>query len=91
MGQDRRRRAVHGGAVVRLKPLTLPSPLRGEGFLLGRRRDEILAYESFNLVDGRTTVSEIREALAGRYAPAPLEELSEYMDLLAKAKAITWK
>ena len=69
----------------------MPSPLRGEGFLLGRRRDEILAYESFNLVDGRSTVSEIRDALAGRYFPAPLTEISEYMDLLARAKAISWK
>jgi hypothetical protein len=52
---------------------------------------EILAYEGFNLVDGRRTVSEIRDALAGLYSPPPLSEISEYMDLLAKAKAITWK
>lgn len=56
-----------------------------------REGGEILAYESFNLVDGRRTVSEIRDILAGRYAPAPLSEISEYMDLLAKAKAIEWK
>src|SRR5262249_28839036 len=42
---------------------------------------EILAYECFNLVDGRTGVSEIRDILAGRYTPVPLAEISEYMDL----------
>jgi aminopeptidase YwaD len=52
---------------------------------------EVLAYESFNLVDSQRTVSEIHDILAGRYFPAPLTEFSEYMDLLAKAKAIMWK
>jgi len=56
-----------------------------------REHGEVFAYEIFNLVDGQRTVSEIRDILAGRYFPAPLTEISEYMDLLAKAKAITWK
>ncbi|HTD53002.1 MAG TPA: DUF4910 domain-containing protein, partial [Thermoanaerobaculia bacterium] len=61
------------------------------GKLSKREHGEVLAYESFNLVDGRRTVSEIRDILAGRYAPAPLAEISEYLDLLAKAKAVSWK
>ena len=58
---------------------------------LGGRSEGVLAVECFNLVDGRRSVSEIRDILSGRYAPVPLAEVSEYMDLLAKAKAITWK
>jgi len=61
------------------------------GKLSKREHGEVLAYESFNLVDGRRSVSEIRDILAGLYFPAPLAEISEYMDLLAKAKAISWK
>jgi aminopeptidase YwaD len=58
---------------------------------LVQRNDGVLAYESFNLVDGRRTVSDIRDILSGRYAPVPLAEVSEYMDLLEKAKAISWR
>jgi aminopeptidase YwaD len=56
-----------------------------------REHGDVMAYESLNLVDGQRTVSEIRDILAGRYAPVPVAEISEYVDLLAKAKAITWK
>jgi hypothetical protein len=58
---------------------------------LAKREGGVLAYECFNLVDGRLTVSEIRDELTGRYAPVPLSEITAYLDLLAKAKAITWK
>ncbi|HEY6931675.1 MAG TPA: hypothetical protein VJA66_18535, partial [Thermoanaerobaculia bacterium] len=58
---------------------------------LAARSEGVLAVECFNLVDGRRSVSEIRDILSGRYSPVPLAEVSEYMDLLAKAKAITWK
>ena len=55
------------------------------------RADGVLAYEAFNLADGRRTVSQIRDILTGRYAPVPLAEVAAYFDLLARAKAITWK
>jgi hypothetical protein len=42
-------------------------------------------------VDGKRTVSQIRDLLTGRYAPVPVAEVSEYLDLLAKAKAISWR
>ncbi|HYB52252.1 MAG TPA: DUF4910 domain-containing protein, partial [Thermoanaerobaculia bacterium] len=67
-----------------LGPETDPGPL-------SRRQEGVLAAECFNLVDGRRTVSEIRDILTGRYASVPLAEVSAYMDLLAKAKAVTWK
>jgi aminopeptidase YwaD len=59
--------------------------------LASRSGGEILAYETLNLVDGRRMVSEIRDILAGRYQPVPTGEIADYLDLLAKAKAITWK
>lgn len=57
------------------------------------RRDggEILAYETMNLVDGRRTVSEIRDILSGRYSAVPVAEIADYLDLLARARAIRWK
>jgi hypothetical protein len=58
---------------------------------LPERADGVLAWEAFNLVDGRRTVSQIRDLLTGRYAPVPLSEVAEYFDLLARAKAVSWK
>lgn len=55
------------------------------------RRDGVLAWEALNLADGRRTVSQIRDALTGRYEPVPLSEVATYFDLLARAKAIAWK
>lgn len=54
------------------------------------RADGVLAWEAFNLADGRRTVSQIRDLLTGRYAPVPLSEVAEYFDLLARAKAVVW-
>jgi hypothetical protein len=42
------------------------------------------AYEALNLVDGRRTVSEIRDALAAIYGPLPLTEVAEYLGDLEK-------
>jgi len=62
------------------------------GFALARREQgDVLAYEALNLVDGRRNVAEIRDVLSGRYAPLPVSELTEYLDLLAKADVIRWR
>jgi len=42
------------------------------------------AYEALNLVDGRRTVGEIRDALAAIYGPLPLTEVAEYLSDLEK-------
>jgi aminopeptidase YwaD len=57
------------------------------------RRDggEVLTWEALNLVDGRRSVQEIRDVLTGRYTPVPVAELTEYLDLLARAHVITWR
>jgi hypothetical protein len=59
--------------------------------LAKRDGGEVLAWEAFNLADGRRSVSEIRDTLAGRYAPVPTGEISEYFELLARAKAVSFK
>jgi aminopeptidase YwaD len=56
-----------------------------------QKRDGVLAYEALNLVDGVRSVSEIRDILAGRYAPAPLAEVTEWLDLLAKAGVVRFR
>jgi hypothetical protein len=56
---------------------------------LSRRDDgDVLAYEAFNLADGKRSVSEIRDILTGRYASVPLSAVAEYFDLLARAGAV---
>jgi aminopeptidase YwaD len=55
------------------------------------RRDGVLTYEALNLVDGKRTVGEIRDILAGRYAPVPLVEVAEWFDVLAKAGVVRFR
>ncbi len=42
------------------------------------------AYEALNLVDGRRTVSQIRDALTAIYGPVPLPEVAAYLDTLRR-------
>jgi len=44
-----------------------------------------------NLVDGKRSVAEIRDLLAGRYVPVPLAEVAEWFDLLAKAGVVRFR
>ena len=45
-------------------------------------------YEALNLVDGRRSVGEIRDALAASVGPVPIEEVAEYLDMLARLGVI---
>ncbi|HWZ84814.1 MAG TPA: hypothetical protein VN032_01350, partial [Thermoanaerobaculia bacterium] len=56
--------------------------------LATREDGDILAYEGLNLADGKRSISEIRDILAGRYAPVPLPAIAEYFELLARAGAV---
>jgi aminopeptidase YwaD len=53
--------------------------------------DALMRYEALNLVDGRRSVGEIRDVLAGRYGPSGLDRLGGWFDLLARARIVTWK
>ena len=46
-------------------------------------------YEALNLVDGRRTVRQIRDALAAIYGPLPLEEVAEYLQALEGIGVLT--
>lgn len=48
-------------------------------------RSDVFSYEALNLVDGKRTISDIRDLLAGRYAPVPTAEIAEWLEVLAKA------
>jgi len=45
-------------------------------------------YEALNLVDGRRGVGEIRDALAASVGAAPMEEVAEYLETLARLGVI---
>jgi hypothetical protein len=60
----------------------------GHPGLADREGGDVLAYEAFNLVDGKRSVSEIRDVLAGGYGPLGLAEVSEYLDTLSRAGAV---
>jgi hypothetical protein len=59
--------------------------------LTERPRGDVLAFEALNLVDGKRTVSDIRDVLTGRYEPVPAGEVAEYLELLGRARVIRWR
>jgi hypothetical protein len=67
-----------------------PSGVRDTA-LSRRARGDVLAYEALNLVDGKRSVSAIRDTLSGRFEPVPVAEIAEYLELLAQARVVTWK
>jgi len=46
------------------------------------------AYEVLNLVDGRRTVKDIRDAVSATYGPIPVESVLEYLQALETIRAI---
>ena len=56
--------------------------------LVAREDGALLAYEALNFADGRRSISEIRDALSGRYAYVPLSAVAEYFEMLARAGAV---
>jgi len=43
---------------------------------------DLYAYEALNFVDGRRSVSDVRDALAAAFGPVPLELVAEYLSAL---------
>ncbi|HLF57504.1 MAG TPA: hypothetical protein VI942_11720, partial [Thermoanaerobaculia bacterium] len=54
----------------------------------GRRGGGDYAYEALNLVDGRRSTLEIRDALSAIYGPVPLDLVEEYLAALAAASLV---
>jgi hypothetical protein len=50
-----------------------------------------VTYEIVNFIDGVRTVREIRDAVSAELEPIELAIVAEYLDLLAKAGAVTFK
>lgn len=44
----------------------------------------LYAYEALNLIDGRRTVREVRDALAAIYGPVPVAAVAEYLQTLER-------
>jgi len=70
---------------------TLGAEAVSKATLPAREGGDVLAWEAFNLVDGKRSVSEIRDVLTGRYAPVSLADIKNYIDLLARAKAVSFQ
>jgi aminopeptidase YwaD len=50
-----------------------------------------VSYEIVNFIDGVRTVRDIRDAVSAEFEPIELSIVAEYLDLLAKAGAVTFK
>src|SRR3984957_2310519 len=51
----------------------------------------IYAYEIVNFVDGKRTLGEIRDAVAGEFGPISLELVSDYLQACEEAKIIAFR
>jgi hypothetical protein len=49
-----------------------------------------MTYEIVNFMDGQRTVSEIRDAVSAEFEPVELGVVAEYIDLLARAGAVSF-
>jgi hypothetical protein len=48
-------------------------------------------FELVNFIDGRRTVSEIRDALAAEYGPVPQEVVARYIEDLVRVEVVGWR
>ena len=54
-------------------------------------RSEDVTYEIVNFIDGARSVAEIRDAVSAEFEPLDPGAVSEYLDILAKAGAVTFR
>jgi aminopeptidase YwaD len=50
-----------------------------------------VTYEIVNFIDGVRTVGDIRDAVSAEFQPVDLKAVAEYLDVLAKAGAVTYR
>jgi aminopeptidase YwaD len=56
-----------------------------------QNRGALYAYEIVNFVDGKRTVVEIRDAVAGELGPIPLAVVSDYLKACEEAQVIAFR
>jgi hypothetical protein len=54
-------------------------------------RGDDVTYEIVNFIDGARSVGEIRDAVSAEFEPLDMAAVSEYLDVLAKAGAVTFR
>jgi hypothetical protein len=54
-------------------------------------RSDDVTYEIVNFIDGTRSVSEIRDAVSAEFEPVDLKAVSEYVELLVRAGAVTFR
>lgn len=82
-GEDRR-------IVTRARTGPLPTPEPPTAFLKFPDVDLVL-YELGNLIDGKRSISDIRDGLSAEFAPIALPVVVEYVERLAKTGAVSLK
>jgi hypothetical protein len=73
-----------------ITPGPLPKPELPTAFLKFPNVDEVV-YELGNFIDGKRSISDIRDAVSAEFAPIALPVVVEYFERLAKAGAISIK
>jgi hypothetical protein len=53
--------------------------------------DELAQFEALNFADGHRSVAEIRDAVAAELGPVSIEEITEYLELLARAGVVRFR
>lgn len=83
-----------GGEDLRIPSRTAPGPIKPvdppTAFLKFENVNTIL-YELGNFVDGRRSISDIRDAVSAEFGSLPIPSVTDYFDRLAKSGAISIK
>lgn len=79
-GEDRR-------IVTKTTPGMLPTPEPPTAFLKFPNADLVI-YELGNFIDGRRSISDIRDALTAEFGPVALPVVADYVERLAQAGAV---
>ena len=81
--------ALSAARALRTSPAVLGEPLPHQTAL--DAHSNVQDFETLNLVDGKRSIGEIRDVLTGRYGPTPLDQVVEWLDLLARAGVVRFR
>ncbi len=68
-----------------------PTPVDPPTTFLTFQDVKVIVYELGNFIDGKRSISDIRDAVSAEFHPLPLPSVTDYFDRLAKAGAISLK